>query len=130
MKLFRTNPFTLIFIHLPKTAGMSLREVLLKEAGRTPTFWIVNPVKDTTWLRSIPLETRATYSLVEGHMYYGVHELLPCPSVYMTMLRDPVERILSYYSHLREREDHFLHEAVKDLSLSECIHSGSGTSLR
>jgi hypothetical protein len=125
MRLFRRKlpPFTLVFIHIPKTGGMSLREFLLGHY-RKPTFWIVDPVKDTTWLRSIPREERERYSLCEGHMYYGVHELLPRPCVYMTMLRDPVERVLSYYSHLRGRDDHFLHDAVKDLSLADCFRRG------
>jgi hypothetical protein len=117
-------PFTLVSIHIPKTGGMSLREVLLREACGRPTFWIVDPVKDTAWLRSIPEEDRERWVLVEGHMYYGVHEWLPRPCVYMTMLRDPVERVLSLYSHIRERSDHHLHEAAEGLSVGECIRRG------
>jgi len=117
-------PFTLVFIHIPKTGGMSLRKVLLRELGGGEHFWIVDPVKDTTWLRTIPHDDRERMALVEGHMYYGVHELLPRPCVYMTMLRNPLERVLSYYSHIRERTDHHLHEAARGLSLAECIRRG------
>lgn len=124
MRLFsRTPGFTLVFIHMPKTGGMSMRQILLRECAR-PTFWIVDPVRDTAELRSKPVEERGRLTLVEGHMYYGVHEFLPRPCVYMTVLRDPVERVLSYYSHVREREEHHLHEAMRGLSLSECIRRG------
>lgn len=123
--LFRREAaFTVVFVHIPKTGGTSLREVLLRQYPARRAFWIVDPVKDSAWLASLPEEDRARLRLVEGHMYYGVHELLPRPCVYMTMLREPVERVLSYYSHIRSREDHFLHETARDLSLGACIERG------
>lgn len=125
-RLRRHPPYTVVFVHIPKTAGSSLREVLLRQypPRRGRTFWIVDPVKDSAWLASLPEEERARLSLVEGHMYYGVHELLPRPCVYLTMLRDPMERVLSYYSHIRSREDHFLYEAARELTLGACIERG------
>lgn len=121
---FRRRPaYTVVFVHIPKTAGSSLREVLLRQY-RPRTFWIVDPVKDTAWLASLPEKERARLRLVEGHMYYGVHELLPLPCAYVTMLRDPMERVLSFYSHIRSRPDHFLHDAAQGLSLSDCIERG------
>lgn len=38
---------------------------------------------------------------VLGHYFYGIHEYFPSPFNYFTILRDPVERVLSLYSYLR-----------------------------
>lgn len=37
--------------------------------------------------------------LIHGHMVFGIHEVLPQPSTYVTLLRNPVERVLSLYHH-------------------------------
>jgi hypothetical protein len=124
IRRFSLPPHTVVFLHIPKTGGMSLHEVLLRESRGKPTFWIADPVKDLEWLTTFPEEERERWTLVEGHMYYGVHERLPRPCVYMTMLRDPVERVLSYYSHVQERPDHHLHQAARGLSIGECIRRG------
>jgi hypothetical protein len=118
--------YTLVFLHVPKTAGLSLREVLLERNGDRPAFRIITPVRDSERLRALPHAEREALALVEGHLYYGIHELLPRPCVYVTMLRDPVERVLSYYSFVREWEPHHLHAAITEgnLSLAECIRRG------
>jgi hypothetical protein len=118
--------YTLVFLHIPKTAGLSLREVLLERNGDRPTYRIITPVRDSERLRALPHAEREALALVEGHLYYGVHELLPRPCIYVTMLRDPVERVLSYYSFVREWQPHHLHAAITDddLSLADCIRRG------
>lgn len=119
-------PFTLVFLHIPKTAGISLRDVILARMEGRPRFRILNPIDDARKLRALPAAQRAALGLVEGHLYYGIHEVLPRPCVYMTMLRDPVERVLSYYSFVREWEPHHLHRRVNDegLSLARCFEMG------
>jgi hypothetical protein len=114
----------LIFLHIPKTAGLSLRDILLKHIPG-PSFRIIHPIDDTARLAALPEPERAALELVEGHLYYGVHELLPSPSRYLTMLRDPVERVLSYYSFVREFKDHHLNAAVNrpGFTLADCFRS-------
>lgn len=116
---------TLIFLHIPKTAGISLRDILLKNT-RGPSFRIIHPIDDTARLAALPESERAAFELVEGHLYFGVHELLPRPARYLTMLRDPVERVLSYYSFVREFKDHHLNAAVNcpGFTLADCFRSG------
>jgi hypothetical protein len=112
---------TLIFLHIPKTAGISLRRVLIDATAPHRAFRIIVPIDDHDRLAALPRQDRAALALVEGHMYYGVHEILPLPCHYITMLRDPVERVLSYYSFVREWKEHHLHGVFKGLSLAECI---------
>lgn len=113
---------TLVFLHIPKTGGISLRELFLRASGG-PSFRIIHPIDDLERLRAKPEEFRAQVRLVEGHLYYGVHELLPNPCLYATMLRDPVERVLSYYSFVREYRGHHLYAQVAGMSLGECLRA-------
>lgn len=116
---------TLIFLHIPKTAGISLRQVLHRNISG-PTFRIIHPIDDAARLAALPAADRASLDLVEGHLYHGVHEHIPRPCRYLTMLRDPVERTLSYYSFVREYKDHHLYQTIhsKRLSLSDCFRAG------
>jgi hypothetical protein len=62
-----------------------------------------------------PLLERAV--LVTGHLPFPVLELLPPGTVALTVLRDPVERTLSHYGHVRT------HGGRPDLTLEEFIGS-------
>ncbi|MFN0130992.1 MAG: hypothetical protein ACKVW3_00415 [Phycisphaerales bacterium] len=117
--------FTVVFVHIPKTAGISLREALLANTIPHPSFRILHPIDDHTTLGAQKPHVRASLGLVEGHLYYGVHELLSQPTVYVTMLRHPVERALSYYSFIREWQPHHLYERVnrERLSLLDCFRT-------
>jgi hypothetical protein len=47
------------------------------------------------------LGAAAGVAAVAGHMGFGVDRFLPGRNVYLTMLRDPVERVVSHYRYLR-----------------------------
>jgi hypothetical protein len=119
----RTPEYTLVFLHIPKTAGISLRKVLLEARAPYGSYRIIHPIDDCASLAKKSVEFRRSLGLVEGHLYFGVHEILPRPCVYMTMVRHPVERVLSYYSFVREAPEHHLHAAIAGagLSLGQCI---------
>jgi len=91
---------TLIFLHIPKTAGTTLRSVVRRQF--LPAH--IHAVDDDNWvvantrLSTLADEQRRTLRCVIGHFPYGVHAYLPRPARYVTMLRDPVEWSLSFYS--------------------------------
>lgn len=117
---------TIIFLHIPKTAGATLRTVLERqfrpdevysqraradvgrrhvdaiERGTRPETWGIARVTDEVRrgeVARLPLERRERLRLVSGHFWFGVHEALPGPSTYVTVLRDPIERVLSLYAY-------------------------------
>jgi hypothetical protein len=83
----------LIFTHIPKTAGTSLALALDKIAGPRITFgqW--------TEFRDIPDCELEKYNLITGH-FYAFQLDRPClkPYIRMTVLRDPIERVVSSYN--------------------------------
>lgn len=51
---------------------------------------------------------------VVGHVHFGVHRYLPEPATYMTMLRDPVDRVVSHFYYVLSDPAHYLHKRIKD----------------
>ena len=98
----------IIFLHIPKTAGMSLHGLFIRNYRGKPIFNMeVKNITETEWqaaldrIGKIPQEELQRYAVFKGHMIFGLHELLPGPAEYITFLRDPVRRIVSHYKMVR-----------------------------
>ena len=61
--------------------------------------------------------------VVRGHLFYGIHEFLPQGATYITMLREPVARLLSSYYFVLRRPLNPLHRKLKreGLGVEDCI---------
>ena len=105
----------LIFLHIPKTAGTTLNRII--EWQYDPrSIYTVDPyqIRATVQrLRTLPEERRRRLRVVRGHLIFGVHDCLPQGATYITMLRDPVARVLSSYYFIRRRPLHPLHRKLK-----------------
>ena len=84
---------TLIFLHIQKCAGNSLIDIL---QGHVPAR---KTLKGHLLHANAPEIKKPiqNYKLIVGHNTYHDMSLLPVDPVYITMLRDPIERILSLY---------------------------------
>jgi len=95
----------LIFMHIPKTAGTSLRQQLTAwhRPGQVVTSYgnelcAANP----NWHFIEAVKHLGTdVKVVMGHFGWGAHELLGRPGApYATILREPLARAGSYYAHV------------------------------
>lgn len=92
---------TWISIHVPKTAGTTLRTVL---ASRIPEDQIAL-IYDRPPGRSLRAFLSGVdgpgkrYRLVHGHFAFGLHHHLGAHARYLTFLRHPVQRVASLYFH-------------------------------
>jgi Sulfotransferase family len=111
----------LLFLHIPKTGGTSLTTAIRWQYRRVPTARIVRfdaLNKPPDEIRRVPLEVRSQAKLVMGHFYYGVHNHIPQKCSYVTLLRDPIARVVSRYRHIvRNPSDHF-HDVVTGSNIS------------
>lgn len=102
---------TIIFLHIPKTAGKSLRNVLIKQYwGNKMFYFYPNPTsEELEALRHLTDEKDV--KVVLGHYRYGVHEYLRRPYTYLTFIRNPIDQVISHYYHL-VRSDKEVHQRI------------------
>ncbi len=98
---------TLIFLHIPKTGGSTLYKILEQHYSRAQTETLDAPKIQR--FKTLPAAQRGRYRLIQGHLYFGLHRFIPGPSTYITFLRNPVERVLSFYCYARSTPDHYLY---------------------
>jgi len=106
---------TLIFLHIPKTAGTTLNRIIEWQYSPFDVF-TMDPYRIRATperLARLPEARRRRLRMVRGHMLYGIHECLPQGGTYFTMLRDPVARVLSAYHFVLRRPLNPLHRKVK-----------------
>lgn len=102
----------IVFTHIPKTAGSTLRSVL-KAAYPEPLSRRFSPMKDIltddhdsyarhlrSFLRSC--QENPHLQLVYGHVLFGVHVHIKRKCQYATILRHPIDRVLSNYYYRAE----------------------------
>ncbi len=116
------------FLHVPKTGGASLRQSL----GRMfyPHFVIYTKGED---LKKNRLNLQKwngpdfyrNYSLIGGHIP-RVHPIVnptktARPRVYISLMRDPVKRVVSFYDYVRRRPAHVFRDYLMDKTLLEAF---------
>lgn len=122
-----TTPL-LIHLHIPRNAGSTLGRLLRMKLGFWPPANLLHHAQTLGFYRLEGFERRlATIGamsknaqrrvrLFEAHAGYGLHERLPQPSIYLTMLREPIDRAVSVYyyqlQHARIPDDMTLQQFV------------------
>lgn len=109
------TPPTIIYLHIPKTAGSTLHAI---HDHLYPPEQILHlkgdPHIDTAvaHFKQLDTATKQSIRLLTGHFDYGLHAWLPQPATYFTILRDPVERVLSYYYFILRTPIHPRHQEM------------------
>jgi len=115
----------IIFLHIPKTAGTTLRNFICAQyaAEKILPIYPDKRFMDLESFRQLSAEKKDTADLFIGHFSYGFHNNLSGnrPYKYATILREPLARSLSLYNHMRHR-----HFAGIDITLSEILASKQG----
>ena len=102
----------LVFMHIPKTAGTTLYPSLQWNYPPHQTLHIDIPKNEMYRMEGVPLEYRSSLRLLHGHFAFGIHKYIPRSCRYVTVLREPVARVVSAYKHVLKRTGHEHHEQV------------------
>jgi len=91
---------SLVFIHIPKTAGLSLHHVLVKHFGKTNSIRIGNQ-EDRAWFLENPPEELKKYCYIAGHISQSevLNKSINYPSI--AIVRNPWERMVSLLRYFR-----------------------------
>lgn len=111
---------TVIFEHIPKTAGSTLNNILHKQYRRIHAIDSLRPFDSLKAFDELPRDQREQVQLVRGHGASLLCPSLPDAFVF-TMLRDPLQRMLSQYRYLRTRNDHPSADAARSLSFADYL---------
>ncbi|EFA86236.1 hypothetical protein PPL_00798 [Heterostelium album PN500] len=108
-----------LYLHVPKTGGNSIIYLFRKTFGSVKAYqqWIHPSYID----RNVVSGRKA----VVGHYNYGIHSYLNKEEQqtysYMTMLRDPIDRVISHYYYHREQINDEGHQLAMQLDFKEWI---------
>lgn len=108
----------LYFPHIPKTAGMTFRTILEDQFPCEDTC----PATLKAQFQHITSEELKRYRLYRGHLsYIDIPGIVSAEKrvVNVTVLREPVARVISHYEYIRRMPGDPHYEAVKEMSLEE-----------
>jgi len=103
-------PRRFFFVHVQKAAGTEVRERLKRQFAPAQLYpdptdgdlFTVAPQVSVAQLLARWPERKADIRVVTGHFPYATTELLDTEFVTMSVLREPVERVLSHLRHHRK----------------------------
>ena len=129
----RTSPEQLIFLHIPKAGGRTLHRIIERQYDIRRVYTLDGLDPHGSLRRFVELSDgeRAKIHVLKGHMSFGYHVYMQQPVRYITMLREPVQRIVSHYNYVLDEPAHYLYEHVttRRMSLTEYASSGLSTEL-
>ncbi|WP_088891886.1 sulfotransferase family 2 domain-containing protein [Leptolyngbya ohadii] len=107
----------LYFSHIPKTAGMTFRTIVEDQFDDRE----ICPATLNAQVAKIPKDELKNYRLFRGHLgFINIPDLLPGKRVVnVTILREPIARVISHYDYIRRMPGDPHYEAVKDMTLAE-----------
>lgn len=131
----------LMFFHIPKTAGTSLAALLSEQFPPTAILQVANlqypggkseqrkaphtmiDFEAYKEAKITPDYRLAKYRLIRGHLLFDPPVFQTRQTVYMTILRQPIERLFSLYQHIHMIHDNPLYHEVKSLSFEQFVQN-------
>ena len=113
------------FLHLPKTAGTSLRNALSAAIGeRLVPVYRFRP----DWTQDAAVARRDSIppdAIIFGHYPWGFHKRFDQPPRYATILRHPFDRVVSWYRWQATHSHLPFHDQIRaGLPLGDMIEAG------
>ncbi len=124
----------LFFLHIPKAGGSTLHNILEKSyKGKSILTLkpdIVHPNGNTSLrylnmvqkkIQQIDPDELNKYHLIKGHFYFGIHNKINSSYKYITIIRNPIERIISLYYFIKRRKNNAFYNLTNQISLYDFV---------
>lgn len=128
------NRKSAIFVHIQKTAGTSMIDLIKQHYQQKHVISHgnylegVDPARfqDNSWLDEKAIDSFRNVPFLSGHFGYDFAKLFMSERYSFTFLRDPVERVLSFYYFCRNRDpnEYKIYRLCQQLSLDEFLKKG------
>ena len=97
----KSSDRTVFFLHIPKCAGSTLSFEIIKKQFKPDQFIFFYDLGYPVVVDRLKGMSRSEQEKIEcvaGHLFFGIHRYyIARPTTYITILRDPVERVISHY---------------------------------
>jgi hypothetical protein len=115
-----------IFLHIPKTAGTSFRQVIEKIYPENQRVFVYSHEFLHHKHQKMALREKVDQAeIVYGHLSYGIHRQLGIDAHYVTFVRDPVDRVVSFFRHQAREPEMEYHLAISQgMTLVDLLRSG------
>ncbi|MET3089269.1 sulfotransferase family 2 domain-containing protein [Priestia megaterium] len=110
----------IIFMHIPKTGGTTLNDIFKKSYAENEIYDHVPLEAMRNHFSQLKEEDKKETKAISGHHFYGIHDLFSKPYTYFTMMRNPIERVISLYYFLKTYPGYY-EENMRNMSFEEYI---------
>lgn len=109
----------IIFLHIPRTSGRSIKLWLRDNYPKKKLIW------DDKDILSIDKKINKEVNIAFGHFWYGFHKLCQDNYKYVTIVRNPIERVISTYYVIKNSSPKY-DSVWKGLPLKEWVLKNFG----
>jgi len=114
---FDPSSTIILFLHNAKTAGRTLLSYLVRIYGSRDIFWPTS-LHGLVQFTVRPPDNVRELKFIGGHFNYGIHEPHFSDFVYFTFLREPVDRVASFYHYRKRSPQESDYQFINDNGLS------------
>jgi hypothetical protein len=112
----------IIFLHIPKAAGTTLNGIINQQYTRD-TIFNLKGINDKDNFDKLCASKKDKIRILRGHMAFGLHNFLSYPCTYFTLLRNPIERVISHYYYIRNNPHYKRHKIAQAKSIEDYLMS-------
>ncbi|MBL1431949.1 MAG: hypothetical protein COC09_04215 [Gammaproteobacteria bacterium] len=105
----------LFFLHIPKTAGTTMNDLIRSNFGKANIVHLSKPYKHREEL-SDAWKRKHGARVVSGHFPFGIHSCIDINPTYFSVIRHPYQRVFSYYRYIQNTPTHYYHSTLKSLN--------------
>ncbi len=98
----------IIFTHIPKTSGTSFMRTVVEPNILSSSIYRYRRISDFIH------DNLKQYTVVAGHVPYGLHHFTNRKVEYITFLRDPIDRAVSFYYFIKAADKNIYKHPLRD----------------
>lgn len=111
-----SKPRKVLFDHLPKCGGTTLNRYLASHYPRRHIYTIdgINQQASIDMFKELSQRDREKYCLIRGHNANALIEYCDNQMFAVTVLREPVSRVISHYYYAKNNIKHYLYDYLNE----------------